>query len=90
MAISETLTNADSLMGEPLIGARGPAGAVTPPLPAHRRRGEFISCGQGAAKVGGDVPQLLPDVDLRRPGIPGGVPTQNWTFKHTKQLAIAN
>lgn len=86
VAISETLANADILIGEPLMGARGPVGAATPPLPAHRRRGEFINCGQGAAKGGGEVPQLLPDVDRRRPGTPGGVPTQNWTWKKKKKF----
>ena len=78
VAVSETLANADIRIGDPLMGAKGPAGATT--FPAARRSGELINCGQGAAKGGGDVPQLLPDVDRRRPGIPGGVPTQNWTF----------
>lgn len=77
VAVSDTLANADIRIGDPLMGAKGPAGATT--FPAARRSGELINCGQGAAKGGGDVPQLLPDVDRRRPGIPGGVPTQNWT-----------
>lgn len=77
VAVSDTFGRTDILTGDPFMGARGPVGAATPPLPAPRRKGEFISCGQGAANGGGDVPQLLPDGDRRLPGIPGGVPTQN-------------
>lgn len=80
VAVSETLAREEIRIGDPLMGAKGPAGATTPALPAVRRSGEVINCGQGAANAGGEVPQLLPDVDRRRPGIPGGVPTQNWTF----------
>lgn len=37
--------------------------------------------GQGLLCGGGEVPQLLPEVDRRRLGmIPGGVPTQNCTW----------
>ena len=86
-AISDTLARTlTNLVGEPLIGARGPGAAatpgkceMTPAEPAARRRGEFIM-GQGTVVHGGDeVPQLLPEVERRRPVIPGGVPTQNWT-----------
>lgn len=85
-AISETLGRTDILTGDPLIGAKGPVGAATPATFAPPRRlwcGELISCGQGVPYGGGDVPQLLPDVDRRRPAIPGGVPTQNWTCQVT-------
>lgn len=78
VAISETLGRTDILTGDPLMGAKGPVGAaIPPPMLVPRRRGELITCGQGVPYGGGDVPQLLPDVDRRRPAIPGGVPTQN-------------
>ena len=81
--LSPKLATRCNLVGDPMMGARGPEPPEAPDPTGKweptRRSGELTSGhGDPALNGGGEPPQLLPDVDRRRPVIPGGVPTQNW------------